>query len=1127
MKKNEENTNNQEISKQIESSLETLILYRSLYIIKQKFGLFKERIKNIYDKYNIYKDNYKLKTDIKIYQIDKNNFIQVTDEVLKDLNILIIKYSNPKDIFLSKVILENKIKETFSIIQEILNWLINNNKGKFSIKYYNKIFFNKKIKQFLQEGEIDNINTETNIEEHKNETAKEDTNQNQYVTNRTFVKVIEYNRRGKIITAFKSKILDEDEQSEEGVIETIDINKIVEHNDDKITNKELSINLNNVNESKNTNKSYNSKIINNNDFIFIESLPLILADFLEAHLSYAIVESEDELGKELKILFDNELLKRINEYNNVLKDKSTILNNISNNNLSKEEKQKKDLENALEDLKKIKDNIKIYKDILENKKKLNENFGYIEKMIEKLLAKEIWLEHRIKLLYEKDKYNNINNSNTSNNLNITNNIGRVTGNTGISDISSFVNLDTNKNISNINKTILYNNTTINKQLNESISNSINTGIINDKSNTSIISNSSKIKINNALQDIFIYYSKQHQIAGYTPLFSTVEQKKLHLDLNEFSKFCIDFRIPILRQKIVEIFKKSTSNLHTMTFKEFKNSIISLANSSHESKKKTITDKINSKKNELNSLELKEKQIKEEKKLKRLLYDNNDNNNNNNDIINNDKSKNNKNNKNGKSKSRSTSAKVDFVLQKKTIFNEIANNKINYNKENKKTYQEIIDEFYEFLGLYSTQEYRSKMRGYNMSPVKTTTNLNHEKSFLSGDGNRSKSFKNDEVEEKNKIIENNKNERIKKQLIDKEKQKLLLYKEKLKLFNINNQRLKITVDKKMKKKSYLDLMKEKKEEKTEILLMHQQQDIYLKNKLKEIELKKSREKERLKELNNINNMSYKKDEESKDIESRSKDITIIEEKNKHSLDSSKIINININNSESISKNNDKRIKDKDVETTSNINITNKINDDIKKQEEEEKKRKDKNQIWWEKLETYDINDLGMNEEEKDIFINSDNSEDNDMISKISKSKVNSNNNSFGGLISDNSLQKSSSIVDININKENNSHKPIHLPPITTRKSAIKNKNNLIELNANNDHNKKMRNNYSNINTNKSQNQRTGLNEIKNRIINGNNSKRDVNERYKNMFKNNSSGSIKTTPNNKSEKIILKNIKKLRK
>ena len=45
------------------------------------------------------------------------------------------------------------------------------------------------------------------------------------------------------------------------------------------------------------------------------------------------------------------------------------------------------------------------------------------------------------------------------------------------------------------------------------------------------------------------------------------------------------------------------------------------------------------------------------------------------------------------------------------------------------------------------------------------------------------------------------------------------------------------------------------------------------------------------------------------------------------------------------------------------------------------------------------------EEKDIFINSDNSEENDAISKISKSKINSHNNSFGGLISENSLQKS--------------------------------------------------------------------------------------------------------------------------
>jgi hypothetical protein len=304
----------------------------------------------------------------------------------------------------------------------------------------------------------------------------------------------------------------------------------------------------------------------------------------------------------------------------------------------------------------------------------------------------------------------------------------------MSDISSFGNLETNKNLTHNNKIILYNNTNTNKQLNESITNSINTGIINDKSNTSITLNSSKMKINNALQDIFIHYSKQHNIAGYTPLFSTVQQKQFHLDLNEFSKFCIDFRIPIIRQKIVEVFKKSIANVHIMTFKEFKNSLISLANSVHESKKKSITEKISNKKNELNALELKEKQIKEEKKLKRLLYDNNDENINDGININNANVKSNinksKKTKSGKNRN-NASSKENLISHKKEIFNDIANYKITYNKENKKNYQEIVDDFYEFLGLYSKQEYRSKMRGYNMSPVKTSSNLNNqEKSFLS-------------------------------------------------------------------------------------------------------------------------------------------------------------------------------------------------------------------------------------------------------------------------------------------------------------------------------------------------------------------------------------------------------------
>ena len=104
----QKNENSQEISKEVENSLELLILYRSLYIIKQKFSLFKERIKNIYKNYNIYKDNIKLKTNIAIYQIKIGDFVKVVDEVLQDINLLIIKYQNPKDIFFSKILLKKK-----------------------------------------------------------------------------------------------------------------------------------------------------------------------------------------------------------------------------------------------------------------------------------------------------------------------------------------------------------------------------------------------------------------------------------------------------------------------------------------------------------------------------------------------------------------------------------------------------------------------------------------------------------------------------------------------------------------------------------------------------------------------------------------------------------------------------------------------------------------------------------------------------------------------------------------------------------------------------------------------------------------------------------------------------------
>ena len=395
-KNNIDNNNSQEISKQVENSLELLILYRSIYIIKQKFSLFKERIKNIYQKYNTYNSNIKFKTNTKIYQIHIKNFVEVTDEVLQDLNLLIIKYLNPKDIFLSRILIEKKREETKKIIKEILNWLLNdNNNGKDLIRNYNINFFNKKIKPYIEE-DINYENFE-NMMDIKQNDISEDMTRNWSIYD---YKIIgEYDRRGNVINKYKTKILEENgEINEEGITEIINLNKESRNyeNDKPGLNKEMSININDISNSKN-----NSKKPDSSKFIFIESLPLILADFLQSHINNAIVESEDELGKELKILFDNEIIKRLNEFKNLLGNKSSLLDDINDKvYINQEEKDQKELDSAIEEYKKVKENIEIYRNILKNKKKSGENTDYIEKMIEKLLAKEIWLEHRIKLLMD-------------------------------------------------------------------------------------------------------------------------------------------------------------------------------------------------------------------------------------------------------------------------------------------------------------------------------------------------------------------------------------------------------------------------------------------------------------------------------------------------------------------------------------------------------------------------------------------------------------------------------------------------------------------------------------------------------------------------------------------------------
>ena len=189
------------------------------------------------------------------------------------------------------------------------------------------------------------------------------------------------------------------------------------------------------------------------------------------------------------------------------------------------------------------------------------------------------------------------------------------------------------------------------------------------------------------------------------------------------------------------------------------------------------------------------------------------------------------------------------------------------------------------------------------------------------------------------------------------------------------------------------MKKKNEEKTEIISMHKKQKDMLLNKLKEKELKRIQDKERERKMKKYNNNTNSKEDSKEQFQ------------------------------------------------------INELSEIKKEKEEEYEKRNDKNQIWWSKLENYNIEDLGMNDAEKELFISSELiTDEKNNLENNNNENTNQNNNentSLGQFINDNSLLKSNSKVEIENNNTNNNNekintmaKPIQLPPINLSRVIVK-------------------------------------------------------------------------------------------
>lgn len=946
-----QDNNELDICEEIKKSIEAIILYRSLYILKKKFQLKKPKIRSLYNSFNIDKNSNVAQYNS--YQVNIENFVIICETIFKECNILLTTLTNPKDIFLSNIFLNmnRKMNEMNGILNDIKTYITEQNNS--LVKKYNNLFYNKKIKPNLIKNILENKqkqsikktynnnslksyndNNQMNINYQNNEKSdinivtiekekeiKNETNQDEEEEEiqRT---IVEYNRKGKIIRTFNRiandnltlSINKENEKNEKKknlkniIKEKIQYFQINNNNDfvgsymqnilEKSTNFEV-INekeeYNYENDEKNKTVSMYKLIdiennINYNNILYIETLPLIIADYMQQFPFYCIIETESDLANELNILFDKELIEKMNNYEEALKFKNE---NYITKELYKYEKSKTKIEN----------NIKIYENLINEKKSKGDNTVILENMLEKLLAKNIVIQDKISQL--KSENNNNNNNTIKYELNTKNDYqdANITNNMELNDISRYTNIGVKLSESNNNKTL--NNYEYNKskiklsdigkekmsisQLNAHLKYKKS---ITTKPNITTDRTDNNTKISNSVKDIFNFYSRQHNSVGSNGLFADVEKNMEHLTTSEFSKFCVEFNIPITRQKCNDIYKKSLSlspskenKSQLMNLEAFIYSLKYIANNIHQNKLSLLQRNIQQEKSKLNSLEMKQVKIKEMEKYNNSINLNNNNNTN-------------------KNKNTFDKGEFYFECEKKKYMNSIFNLENKYNNEKNKTEDEIMNNFYVYIGINSNNEYKSKLKGF-LLPFRTR----EKKKSLTRSKNSIWSRLESEIREANKIFIMRKNEQKKLVLSKEVLEKQLLFKKKKKLFKIKNERLHDHIEKKINKK-YADKLSD------------------FRNELKRKKLEK------------------------------------IEMKRKEELDK-------------------------------------------------------KNIISWNKLEDFDVSNLEIDENEKKLFIESDNSdEDEEIINRMSnyKKRLNKNNSALD-LTSKNSLLLPPITKKINLEKDN--------------------------------------------------------------------------------------------------------------
>ena len=540
------NSNEEQILSIELKNTKMLILQRSLYILKKKFEINKKPLEIIYQKYK--DENYN-----KLRCISVDYLAELYNEIMDTIQFAILPYNNFNELFSADLMTELNKDKSKVILKSLVKFTNQN------IEKYNRIYFEKKMKkrQLLEENKKQ-INVLTSIDDMEEITQQKN--------------IVKKNKRGKIIQDFDEMLKNNIElKFGQDIIMTI--------NEDDMS------------------------VLNNIKLLYSEVIPLIIADFLQEYLkndqnvaliSTSNIEDEEnkKLNQEVKNLFDNEILK--------------FYQNMSKSDPESENKEK--LKNLLFEMMNTENQKKIYQKLILEQTSKGMNVKHLLNMVKKLNEQKNLMQKKI------DEFNKTNidtNTNNKNNLSNVININNTKSsfskeNKKISEMNkssgSLKGIPNSKKNSNSRKNIKLAKKRSNEKLISNYSNTdgnvinMNNNNINKEENFyyqyGVLYPESKEELrNNSLLEIFYFYTKQHTFIGQTPTFEQFLKSEENLDLAEFGKFCVEFKILVKPQKIAEIFKKTSENSKTLNYKMFCEALKKLSICANEEKKKYLMDRI--------------------------------------------------------------------------------------------------------------------------------------------------------------------------------------------------------------------------------------------------------------------------------------------------------------------------------------------------------------------------------------------------------------------------------------------------------------------------------------------------------------------------------------------------------